>query len=113
MHPLPNFLEPVFFPFWAGYSQRVRHNPFHSTLGAELRSARRAAALTQEGLAKRAGVSLPTLRQAERGRGTLGTFANLAAELGMEIGGRFLPPGDTLGARLAALRRRRGMGQRS
>lgn len=63
-------------------------------------------------LAREIGISLPTLRQAERGQGAHSTFVNLAAALDMEIGGRSLPPGETLGLRLAALRKRRGLGRR-
>ena len=56
---------------------------------------------------------MPTLRAAERGEGALKTFVALAATLDMGIGGRSLPPGATLGGRLAALRKRRKMGQRT
>jgi phage N-6-adenine-methyltransferase len=83
-----------------------------SPLGPDLRTARRAAKLTQGQLAARVGLSLPTLRQSEQGQGALSTYVALATELGHEIGGRSLPPGESLGARLMALRRRRGLGRR-
>lgn len=83
-----------------------------SPLGPDLRVARRAAGLTQGQLADRVGLSLPTLRQAEQGQGSLATYVAVATELDREIGGRSLPPGEALGARLMALRRRRGLGRR-
>jgi len=90
----------------------VRQILFLSVLGSALRSARRSSKLTQSALAQQAGISLPTLRQAERGQGALSTYVNLAAALDMEISGRSLPPGETLGERLAALRKRRNLGRR-
>ncbi|MFT8246451.1 DNA N-6-adenine-methyltransferase [Roseomonas sp. BN140053] len=63
-------------------------------------------------MAAQVGISLPSLRQAERGQGALGTFTALASALGLELGGRSLPPGDTLGSRLATLRKRRRLGRR-
>lgn len=91
----------------------MRQKRFHSPLGVDLRSARLAAGLTQAELATRVGVSLPTLRQAERGQGSLSTFVTVAEALGQATGGRSLPPGKTLGARLAALRKRKGIGRRT
>lgn len=85
----------------------------HPALGQDLRRARRVAGLTQAGIATRTGFSLPTVRAAERSEGALTTFLLLAASLGMEIGGGSLPAGDELGARLAVLRKRRGLGRRT
>jgi transcriptional regulator with XRE-family HTH domain len=68
--------------------------------------------MTQAALALKAGVSLPTLRQSERAKGSLSTFVRLAAGLGKEIGGRSLPPGDDLGSRLRSLRERQKLGRR-
>lgn len=68
--------------------------------------------MTQPALAARVGVSVPTLRQAERGRGTLSGFVTLATALGLELDGRSLPPGKDLGARLATMRARRGWSRR-
>ena len=90
----------------------MHRNPFPCHLGADLRAARKAAGRTQTDLAQAAGVSLPTIRNAEGGRGTLETLAELADRLDREIGGRGLPPGGSLGERLAALRHRREIGQR-
>lgn len=83
-----------------------------SGLGRDLLAARRGARLTQAALAVRVGVSLPTLRQAERGRGAMSGFMALAAALEHRVDGRSLPPGDGMGERLAAMRRRRRWGRR-
>ena len=84
-----------------------------SPLGSELRAARKKAGLIQVDLANRVGFSIPTVRQAEQGNGMLGGFLILAEALGLEIAGRSLPPGDTVGTRLALLRQRRGISRRS
>ena len=68
--------------------------------------------MTEEQLTARIGLSSPPLRHAEQGRGGLSTYVALATELDREIGERSLPPGEFLGARLMALRRRRGIGRR-
>ena len=91
----------------------MRQNRLHSSLGHALREARRASGLTQAALAVAGGCSRPTVRQAEGGQGTLGVFEALATTLGLRIGGRSLPPGDTLGQQLAALRKRRGLALRT
>ena len=68
---------------------------------------------TQTEIAARAGLSLQTVRQLERGRGLIASLAKLTTALGVTVEGRNLPPGARLGKRLAALRRRRGFTQRS
>ncbi len=84
-----------------------------SSLGADLRNARRAAGRTQFALAAEVGLSLPALRQAERGRGDLSSFLALAAVLEQRVDGRSLPSGNGLGEMLAILRKRRKWGRRS
>jgi transcriptional regulator with XRE-family HTH domain len=91
----------------------LHQNPFQSSLGFELFRARRDAGLTQVALAASAGVSLPTIRQAESGKGSLTAFFRLGTALEMEIGGLTLPPGVTIGTRLAVLRERQGLGRRT
>ena len=91
----------------------MRQKPLHSTLGFKVLRSRREAGLTQMSLAAAVGISLPTLRQAERGKGSLATLTSLVAALGKEIGGRSLPPGESLGERLAALRLRQRLGRRT
>jgi transcriptional regulator with XRE-family HTH domain len=92
----------------------MNKNPlFSSSLGDQLRARRKSSNLTQAELASRIGCSLPTVGQAERGEGRVDTFEHLAAAMDIEITGRSLPPGETLGARLALLRQRRGISCRS
>jgi phage N-6-adenine-methyltransferase len=74
--------------------------------------ARRAAGLRQATLALEIGLSVPSVRQAERGLGAVDTFERVAGRLGLRLDGD-LPPSDTLGSRLAALRGRRGWSRRT
>lgn len=90
----------------------MTQKPSHLALGADLRAARRKARLTQMDLATRARLSMPTVRQAEMGAGILATTVALAAFLNLEVTGRSLPPGEGMGARLAELRRHRGVSLR-
>ena len=77
-----------------------------SRLGRHLAAARADARLTQAELAALASCSVRSVWQAERGLGRADLFIRLAAVIGKEIAGRSLPPGDHLGVRLLALRRR-------
>lgn len=90
----------------------MRQIPFHSHLGRRLRQARQFARISQSELASRVGVSLPTVRQAERGQGGAQVFLTLVDALDMELSGASLPPGESLGQRLKALRQRQGLSQR-
>lgn len=78
-----------------------------------LRTARRAAALTQAELGNQARVGREATGAVERGRGAITTLSALAAALDLEIGGRGLPVGEQLGERLQNLRRRRKLGRRA
>ncbi len=71
-----------------------------------MRVARKALALTQVQLAARAGCNPRSVWAAELGQGHAGIYLRLAACCGMELAGRSLPPGDSLGARLHILRKR-------
>jgi phage N-6-adenine-methyltransferase len=68
--------------------------------------------VTQAELARRAGVSVPTIRLLESGRGNLDSWRVALTALGLELAGRNLPAMEPLGRSLATLRRRRGLGQR-
>lgn len=81
-------------------------------LSPSLAAARQESGLTQAGLAARATLSVPTVRHLEAGRGQIRSFLKALAALELELGGRNLPPGSSLGARLADLRHRRGLSQR-
>jgi transcriptional regulator with XRE-family HTH domain len=91
----------------------MRNNPLHVRLGNQLRVGRRAAHLSQGDLAARVGCSLVSVRLAENGGGGSALFGELAAALGLELHGRMMPPSENLGAGLAALRNRRGLGRRT
>ncbi|MEJ7636607.1 MAG: hypothetical protein WKF75_01120 [Singulisphaera sp.] len=59
-------------------------------------------------MAAAAGLAEKTLRQLERGRGNLDSWRTVLERLGLELVGRNLPPGDSLGSKLASLRLRFG-----
>ena len=86
--------------------------PLQNELGNALRAARKSASLTQGALSAKADISVPTLRLLERGQGNLTSLFRVLDVLDLEIRGRNLPPGESLGAQIAALRKRRGLGQR-
>jgi phage N-6-adenine-methyltransferase len=67
---------------------------------------------TQGEIAALAGLSVPTVRLVERGGGDQASLVKLLSALGLSIDGRNLPAGETLGRRVAALRKRRGFTQR-
>ncbi len=81
-------------------------------LGQGLKKVRKSERLTQGRVAQRSGLSIPTVRQLERGHGNLSSFGKLLAALDLKLDGMSLPPGETLGATVATLRRRRGISQR-
>lgn len=81
-----------------------------SALGAAFRALRRSGS-SQKRLASSAGVGVAAVRNIERGRGTLASWAAVLAALGVELRGRSLAAGP-LGPALAALRRRRGLSRR-
>jgi phage N-6-adenine-methyltransferase len=68
--------------------------------------------LSQGLLAAAVGLAEKTLRQLEQGRGNLDSWRAVLERLGLELVGRNLPPGESLGSKLASLRRRRRLGQR-
>ncbi|MCJ2101944.1 helix-turn-helix domain-containing protein [Methylobacterium sp. E-046] len=68
--------------------------------------------MTQVQLAEVSGISVATVRNLERGRGTLTSWSTVLAALGHELHGRSLAVGPT-GTALAALRKRRGLSQRT
>jgi transcriptional regulator with XRE-family HTH domain len=68
--------------------------------------------LSQGPLTTAAGLTEKTLRQLEQGRGNLDSWRAILERLGLELAGRNLPPGESLGTRLASLRRRRRLSQR-
>lgn len=90
----------------------MRKFPLHSPLGEDVKAGRKGAGLTQAELARRAGLSVPTVRLLEMGRGNLESWMAVLTALGLEVTGRNIPGEGPLGMRLAELRRRRGLSQR-
>jgi transcriptional regulator with XRE-family HTH domain len=91
----------------------VFKNSFQSVLGQGLKKVRKSERLTQQRVAQKSGLSIPTVRQLEHGHGNLSSFRKLLAALDLKLDGQNLPPGETLGAKVATLRRRRGISQRA
>ena len=87
--------------------------PLHFGLGSALRKHRKEKGVTQEALATKAGLSIPTVRLLERTHGNLTSLFDVLRVLDLEITGRNLPAGETLGKSIAALRKSRGFTQRS
>ncbi len=82
-----------------------------SSLGAALKATRRPC-MTQLQLADAAGISVATVRNLERGRGTLTSWSTVLRSVEHELRGRSLVAGPT-GTALATLRRRRGLSRRA
>ena len=88
--------------------------PFHhASLGGHLKRERKDRQLTQSDLAQQAQVAIPTLRLLESGQGNLTTFWAVLATLSLDVAGRNLPPGESIGERIVTLRKRKGMSQRA
>ena len=86
--------------------------PHQNHIGKCFRQARKKRCLTQFELAEEAGLSVSTLRLLEGGRGNLSSWRKALSALSLVVQGRNLPPGETIGQRVAALRRRRHLSQR-
>ena len=71
------------------------------------------ARMTQASLAASANIAVRTVRLLEQGRGTLNSWQAALDALGLIHSGRNLPGGETLGRRIATLRRRRKLSQES
>jgi phage N-6-adenine-methyltransferase len=88
--------------------------PFHhASLGSHLKRERKGRHLTQSDLAQQAQVAIPTLRLLESGQGNLPTFWAVLATLSLDVAGRNLPPGESIGERIVTLRKRKGISQRA
>ncbi len=87
--------------------------PFQNRLGILLRQERKSRPMTQLELARKAGVSVPTLRLLERGRGNIHSWDKALTTLSLCLRGRNLPQASSIGKQVALLRKRRGLGQRA
>ena len=85
----------------------------HLSLGFHLQRERKDRKLTQSDLAQRAQVTIPTIRLLENGQGTLTSFWSVLEALHVEIAGRNLPAGESIGVQITTLRKRKGMSQRT
>jgi phage N-6-adenine-methyltransferase len=94
-------------------AQKSLKQSFQNHLGTALRAARKSSRFTQRKVARQARFSLPTIRLLEQGRGTLRSWTRVLAALNLKLCGKNLPVASTLGKQIAALRRRRGLGQRA
>ena len=92
---------------------KMTKNIFKSTIASQLKQARRTAKLTQKSLAEIVGVSIPTIRQAESGKGTYSSFFKIAETLGLEVTGRNIKNTVSLGEALGILRKRQNISIRS
>ena len=90
----------------------MRKLPADSVLGFGLKRARKEQGFSQGDLAVRAKLAERTVRLLEQGRGNLDSLRAVLEQLGLKLVGRNLPPGDSLGEKLATLRRRRCLSQR-
>ena len=68
--------------------------------------------MTQAALAAKTGLSVPTIRLVERGRSNLSSLRKVIAALDLVLEGGSLPAAEDIGHRVAALRKRRKIGQR-
>src|SRR3954463_11910255 len=68
--------------------------------------------MTQAELAFEVGLTEKTIRLLEHGSGNLATWDAVLEHLKLEVVGRNLPAGPSLGQKLATLRKSRGLSQR-
>jgi transcriptional regulator with XRE-family HTH domain len=87
--------------------------PHFTSLGVHLKRTRKDRRLTQSDLAQQAHITIPTIRLLENGQGTLTSFWSVLEALHVEIAGRNLPAGESIGVQIPTLRKRKGMSQRA
>ena len=68
-----------------------------SPLGTALQRERKARQLSQRDLAQQALISIPTIHLLENGQGNLTSFWTVLHTLNLDIIGRNLPPGASIG----------------
>jgi phage N-6-adenine-methyltransferase len=93
--------------------QKTLKQSFQNRLGVALRTERKSKRLTQAKVARKAHLSIPTIRLLEKGRGTLRSWRRTLAALALTLRAKNLPSASTLGKQIASLRHRRGLGQRA
>jgi transcriptional regulator with XRE-family HTH domain len=105
--------EQTSLPFCRRLKRVLINLPLQNDLGKALQHARRERRWTQRDLARKAGISRPTVRLLESGRGNLSSWERALQTVGLLLQGRSLPPAGSLGRRVAELRKRHGMSQRA
>src|SRR5437764_14418273 len=96
----------VFSPLWNGFMLKLLPN--FTSLGVHLKRARKDRRLTQGELAQQAQLSIDTLCLLEHGKGNLSSFWAVLSALNVDVVGRDLPPGESIGERIITLRKRKG-----
>lgn len=85
---------------------------FYFPLSRALHDARKQAGARQTDIAEQAGLSVPTVRLLEHGKGTIESLDAVLECLNLEIYGDRLPRSGNRGERIAGLRKARGISQR-
>jgi transcriptional regulator with XRE-family HTH domain len=102
----------TFFSFQGRGKLKMSVLSLQISLCEMIRQERKTRRMTQRDIAKLAGLSMPTVRLLERGRGTIQSLQQVLRALDVELVGRNLPQGEEIGRQVALLRKRRGLGQR-
>ena len=102
-----------FLCIWWRNTLHTIKEPLQNVLGKLLRKERKHQDLTQQEMAYKAGLPTPTVRLLENGKGGLQSWSNALEALKLRLYGRNLPRQDGIGAQVAEIRKRRGLGQRA
>ena len=84
-----------------------------ASLGNQLKEHRKNKQFTQQHVAARAGLSIPTVIKLEKGKGNLTSWLMVLQILELELVGRNLPAGNSIGVQIRDLRKRRNLNQKS
>jgi len=109
---LARVIKDLFYFYLVLTSPLLKHS-LPNQLGKDLRTARKTQHLTQASLSHKTGLSIPAIRLLERTRGNLSSWHKVLEGLCLVLEGKSLPSADSVGARIALLRKRCGLGQRS
>jgi len=101
-----------FLYLWGTLASLSLTHPLRNQLGKDLKIARKTQRLTQANVAAKTGLSSPTIGMLERSQGNLSSWNKVIGALGLVLEGGSLPAADSIGKRVAALRKRQGFGQR-
>ncbi|WP_167730354.1 DNA N-6-adenine-methyltransferase [Terasakiella sp. SH-1] len=85
---------------------------YHKCLGQQLAQFRKNTKTSHVVLSKNTGISRPTLRNIELGKGNLANFIQIMQTLDLDISAKKLPTTGVLGKRIALLRKSQNISQR-